>query len=136
MRKPVDPATVASDMPLHLMRFVMMEPVLPRADVLAFLADLRDALAALLDGLEEYVAAAPFPDRHSPLALDHGIAVFAASLAWTKRTINALARAPADPAGSPPWRDAADQDGASPGGAPLAGVPPQDAAATRSRDGH
>ncbi len=102
VRRPVDPATVANDMPLHLMRFVMMEPVLPRADVLGFLADLRDALAAFLGGLEDYVAATPFADRHSPLALDHGIAVFAASLAWTKRTINALAREPADRAGPPP----------------------------------
>jgi DNA-binding PadR family transcriptional regulator len=94
IRRPVDPATVASDMPLHLMRFVMMEWVLPRDEVLAFLADLRDALAAYLDGLERYAAAADFQERHPALALDHGIAAHTASLAWTKRTINILAREP------------------------------------------
>jgi DNA-binding PadR family transcriptional regulator len=92
VRRPVNPATITSDLPLHVMRFVMMERLLPRADVLAFLADLRDALAAYLDSLEGYAAATDFPDRHSPLALDHGIATHTASLAWTKRTINVLAR--------------------------------------------
>jgi DNA-binding PadR family transcriptional regulator len=96
VRRPVNPATVTRDMPLHLMRFVMMERVATRAEVLAFLADLRDALTACLDGLEGYLAATSFPDRHSPLALDHGIAVFAASLAWTKRTIDILSRERAD----------------------------------------
>jgi hypothetical protein len=99
VRQPVDPATVARDLPLHLMRFVMMEPLLPRAEVIAFLADLRDALTELLEGLEAYVASAPFEDRHSPLALDHGIAMFSASLAWAKRTLSTLAR---EPAGPPP----------------------------------
>src|ERR1700728_5169813 len=47
VRQPVNPATITTDLPLHLMRFVMMERMLlPRADGLAFLADLRDALAA------------------------------------------------------------------------------------------
>jgi DNA-binding PadR family transcriptional regulator len=95
VRRPVDPATIPGDLPLHVMRFVMMERVLPRAEVLAFLADLRDALAAYLDELEGYVAAAGFLDRHSLLALDHGIATYTASLAWAKRTINALSREPA-----------------------------------------
>lgn len=102
VREPVDPATVARDMPLHLMRFVMMEPVLPRAEVLAFLADLRDALTALLEGLEAYVASAPFEERHPALAIDHGIALFTASLAWTKRTLNTLAREPSGPPEPPP----------------------------------
>jgi len=92
VRRPVDPATVASDMPLHLMRFVMMERVLSRDEVLAFLADLRDALAAHLDALERYAATARFEERHPALALDHGIAGHTASLAWTKRTINTLSR--------------------------------------------
>jgi DNA-binding PadR family transcriptional regulator len=92
VRQPVNPATVASDMPLHLMRFVMMERVLSRDEVLAFLADLRDALAAYLEGLERYAATAGFEERHPPLALDHGIAAHNASLAWTKRTINILSR--------------------------------------------
>jgi hypothetical protein len=67
---------------------------LPRADVLAFLADLRDALAAYVDELEGYAATMTLPGQHVPLALDHGIATYAASLAWTKRTINALSREP------------------------------------------
>jgi DNA-binding PadR family transcriptional regulator len=92
VRRPVKPDTIAADLPLHLMRFVMMEWVLPPAEVLAFLADLRDALAAFLDGLESYAAAAQFQERHPPLALDHGIATHTASLAWTKRTINILSR--------------------------------------------
>jgi DNA-binding PadR family transcriptional regulator len=97
VRKPVDPAEISRELPLHLMRFAMMESLLSRAEVLAFLTEVRDALAALLEGLEAYTATAPFVGRHPPLALDHGIATFAASLAWTKRTINALARDP-DPA--------------------------------------
>jgi len=97
VRQPVDPATISADLTLHLMRFVMMESVLPRAEVLAFLADLRDALAAFLDGLEGYAASAQPEDRHSPLALDHGIATHSASLAWVKRTINTLSREPAGP---------------------------------------
>ena len=92
IRQPVNPATIASDMPLHLMRFVMMEWVLPPDEVVAFLADLRDALAAYLDGLERYAAAAGFQERHPSLALDHGIALYTASLAWTKRTMNILSR--------------------------------------------
>jgi DNA-binding PadR family transcriptional regulator len=98
VRRPVNPVTVTRDMPLHVMRFVMMERVATRAEVLAFLADLRDALAACLDALEGYLAATNFPDRHSPLALDHGIAAYAASLAWTKRTIDVLSRERADSA--------------------------------------
>lgn len=97
IRRPVNPATIASDMPLHLMRFVMMERVLPRDEVLAFLADLRDALAAFLDGLERYAATASFQERHPSLALDHGIAMHTAGLAWTKRTINILSREPVSP---------------------------------------
>jgi len=94
VRRPVNPATIARDLPLHVMRFVMMERVVTRAEVLVFLTDLRDALAACLDGLEGYLAATNFPDRYSPLALDHGIAAYAASLAWTKRTIDVLSREP------------------------------------------
>jgi DNA-binding PadR family transcriptional regulator len=94
VRQPVNPATVAADLPLHLMRFVMMERLLTRAEVLGFLAELRDALAAFLDLIEEYAAteAPGLEGGHAALALDHGISLHAASLAWTKRTINALAR--------------------------------------------
>jgi DNA-binding PadR family transcriptional regulator len=100
VRQPVDPATISQDLPLHLMRFVMMEALIPRAEVLAFLADVRDALAAFLDGLEKYASTATFGDHHSPLALDHGVSTFAASLAWAKRTINILSREPEDGAGA------------------------------------
>jgi DNA-binding PadR family transcriptional regulator len=100
VREPVDPDEISRELQLHLIRFVMMEHLVPQAEVLAFLAAVRDALAAFLDGLEGYAAAAAaFDDSHPPLAIDHGIATFAASLAWTKRTINALAREPA--AGQP-----------------------------------
>jgi hypothetical protein len=98
---------------------VMMEQVATRAEVLAFLADLRDALATWLEGLEGYAATARFPNRHSALALDHGIAAYAASLAWTKRTINILSREPANatvpgqPADTTPTGEPA--DGAAPG---------------------
>jgi DNA-binding PadR family transcriptional regulator len=91
VRQPVNPATIARDLPLHLMRFVLMEQQVSRAEVLAFLADLRDALAAFLDGLESYAAAMRFDRRYPALALDHGISMHAASLAWAKRTINLLA---------------------------------------------
>jgi DNA-binding PadR family transcriptional regulator len=101
IRRPVNPATIANDMPLHLMRFVMMEWVLPRDEVLAFLADLRDALAAFLDGLERYAATASFQERHPSLALDHGIAMHTAGLAWIKRTINILSREPVSPPADP-----------------------------------
>jgi DNA-binding PadR family transcriptional regulator len=124
VRRPVNPATITEDLPLHLMRFVMMERVATRAEVLAFLADLRDALAAWLEGLEGYATTVSFPDRHSPLALDHGIAAYAASLAWTKRTINILSREPADTtlsrepadgAGTAPAADRPAAPGLSPG---------------------
>lgn len=101
VRQPVNPATIARDMPLHLMRFVMMEQLLPRAEVIEFLADLRDALAAFLDGLEAYAAASGFDGGHPALAVDHGISLHLASLAWTKRTINVLAGQA--PRVSPDW---------------------------------
>jgi DNA-binding PadR family transcriptional regulator len=111
VRRPVNPATIAADLPLHLMRFVMMERLLSRADVLRFLADLRDALAAFLAALETYAesAATEFPGRHPALAMDHGISIHAASLAWTKRAINALAREGGlvSPHREPPFRPGA-----------------------------
>jgi PadR family transcriptional regulator, regulatory protein AphA len=95
LHTPVDPATVAPDLGLHLMRFVMMEHVLPRAEVLAFLEGLADALEGFTDGLEEFAATTSMTDRHPLLALDHGLAVYRASLGWTRQTIAALSAAPA-----------------------------------------
>jgi DNA-binding PadR family transcriptional regulator len=90
LRTPVEPATVSRDLGLHLMRFVMMEHLLSPEEVLAFLQELGDALAALSAQLERYAAIADFPDRHPRLALDHGLAVHRASLRWAEDAIAAL----------------------------------------------
>lgn len=95
LRTPVDHATVARDLGLHLMRFAMMEHLLPPEEVLAFLQSLADALAAFTAQLERYTAATGLSDRHPRLALDHGLAVHRASLRWAERTIAALSAAPA-----------------------------------------
>jgi DNA-binding PadR family transcriptional regulator len=99
LRTRVDPATVARDLGLHLMRFVMMEHLLSRDEVLSFLRDVTDALAAFTAELERYAAAAEPTDRHPGLALDHGLAVHRASLKWARHTIGALSAAPAHGAG-------------------------------------
>jgi DNA-binding PadR family transcriptional regulator len=90
VRTPVEAATVSRDLGLHLMRFVMMEPLLTRHEVLAYLCDLRDALAALVADLERYIEAATFEGRHPGLALDHGIKVHRASLDWAEHAISRL----------------------------------------------
>ena len=90
LRTPVEPATVSRDLGLHLMRFVMMENQLPPDEVLMFVQNLADRLRALTAQLEQYAAAADFPDRHPRLALDHGIAVHLASLRWAEQTVAAL----------------------------------------------
>jgi PadR family transcriptional regulator, regulatory protein AphA len=94
LRTPIDPATVGRDLGLHLMRFVMMEHLLPRDEVLSFLQDLAGRLAAFTAGLEHYAAAADLSDRHPRLALDYGLAVHRASLEWAQDTIKALSAAP------------------------------------------
>jgi DNA-binding PadR family transcriptional regulator len=97
LRTPVEPATVSHDLGLHLMRFVMMEHLLPPEEVLTFLQNLADMLAAFTAQLEQY-AAADIPGRHPRLALDHGIAIHRASLRWAEQTVAALS---ADPPASP-----------------------------------
>ncbi len=100
LRTPVEPGSAARDLGLHLMRFVMMEPVLPRAEVLAFLAGLEQVLAALTADLERY-AAGPSPGGlHPGLALDHGLAVHRASLDWVQRAIATLGQQAATTVGS------------------------------------
>lgn len=95
LRAPVGPSTVSRDLGLHLMRFVMMEHAFSREEVLAFLGDLKDALAAFIASLEQAAAeAAPAGDRHPALALDHGLAVHRASLCWARQTIAALGATP------------------------------------------
>ena len=93
LRTPVEPATAPRDLGLHLMRFVMMEHLLPPEEVLRFLQDLADALAALVAQLEQF-AVADLAERHRRLALDHGLAVHRASLRWTKTTMATLSAAP------------------------------------------
>jgi DNA-binding PadR family transcriptional regulator len=93
LRVLAEPATVSRDLPMHLMRFVMMEHVLSRAEVLAFLRSLADALAVFVAHLEKYAIAADFPDRHPGLALEHGLDVHRASLRWAERAIAALSAA-------------------------------------------
>jgi PadR family transcriptional regulator, regulatory protein AphA len=95
LRTPIEPATASRDLGLHLMRFVMMENTVPREEVLGFLEDLKDALAALTAGLERYAATAQLPAVHPRFALDHGIAVHRTSLHWAEHTIAALRAAPA-----------------------------------------
>ena len=97
LRTPVEPTTVSRDLGLHLMRFVMMEHLLPPEEVLNFLQSLADMLAALNAQLERYTAAADLPDRHPRLALDHGMAIHRASLRWAERTIAALSADPRCP---------------------------------------
>jgi DNA-binding PadR family transcriptional regulator len=94
LRTPVEPATVSRDLGLHLMRFVMMEHLLPPEEVLTFLQSLADTLAALTAQLERYTAVEDFPDRHPRFALDHGIAIHRAGLRWAEHTIAALSAAP------------------------------------------
>jgi hypothetical protein len=79
------------------MRFVMMEPEFSRDEVLGFLDELRDALAAFTADLERYAAVPQAGGRHPYLALDHGLAVHRASLQWAG---NAIAALRADPAAS------------------------------------
>lgn len=98
LRAPIATATAPGDLGLHLMRFVMMEHVLSRAEVLTFLRSLADALAVFVADLEKYTIAADFPDRHPGLALEHGLDVHRASLRWAERTIAALSAADDAPA--------------------------------------
>jgi DNA-binding PadR family transcriptional regulator len=93
LRAPVRPDTAPRDLGLHLMRFVMMEHLLPLDDVLSFLRDLADALAAFTADLARH-ATANDASSHARLALDHGLAVHRASLRWTERTIAALSTSP------------------------------------------
>jgi DNA-binding PadR family transcriptional regulator len=100
IQAPIDPRTVSHALGLHLMRFVMMEPLLPAEEILAFLRSLHDALSHFIAQLEHYIATADLPGRHPGLALDHGIAVHRASLEWVDRTISELANDPATRTGA------------------------------------
>ena len=98
LREPVVPARVGNDLGLHLMRFAMMEGRLTRGEVLAFLDSLASALSGFVTGVEKYVASGTQTSQHALLALEHGIAVHRASLAWARSAIKALT-GPAQPGG-------------------------------------
>jgi DNA-binding PadR family transcriptional regulator len=92
VREPVGPETVSQDLGLHLLRFVMMADVLPEDEVAEFLASLRAALAGFVASLEQAAGATdPGGNPYAALALDHGLAVHRASLAWTDQAIAKLA---------------------------------------------
>jgi DNA-binding PadR family transcriptional regulator len=90
LRAPVEPATVARDLGLHLMRFVMMEHLFPAEEAVAFLRSFADALAEFTGGLEQYTATADLGTSYARLALGHGLAVHRASLQWAEQTIREL----------------------------------------------
>jgi PadR family transcriptional regulator AphA len=94
LRTPIDPATVGRDLGLHLMRFVMMEHLLPRDEILGFLQNLVDTLAAFTAELERYTAVTDLSECHPRLALDHGLAVHHASLQWAQHAMTALSAVP------------------------------------------
>jgi DNA-binding PadR family transcriptional regulator len=91
LRKPVVPETVGADLGQHLMRFSLMENYLERAEVIAFLADLGDALDGFVRGMEQFLASRQGALRqHAVLALEHGIAIHRASLEWVRSAMAAL----------------------------------------------
>jgi DNA-binding PadR family transcriptional regulator len=91
LRKPVVPETVGADLGQHLMRFSLMENYLERAEVIAFLADLGDALDGFVRGMEQFVVSRQGTLReHALLALEHGIAIHRASLEWVRSAMAAL----------------------------------------------
>jgi DNA-binding PadR family transcriptional regulator len=90
LREPIDAATAARDLGLHLMRFVMMEHAFSPEEVVAFLRSLADALTEFIAGLEQYAASAGPGTGHPRLALEHGLSVHRASLEWAERTIAVL----------------------------------------------
>lgn len=93
VRQPVEPGAVASDLGLHLMRFVMMERQVPIAEVRRFLLGLIEALDSFITGMEDFVASTghKLPGRHPLLALRHGVLTHRASLEWARSTLAELA---------------------------------------------
>jgi hypothetical protein len=82
---------VVTDLGQHLMRFSLMEKYLERAEVIAFLADLGDALDRFVTGVEQFAAARQGAlGQHALLALEHGIATHRASLEWVRSAMAAL----------------------------------------------
>jgi PadR family transcriptional regulator, regulatory protein AphA len=95
VREPVVPATVSQDLGLHLLRFVMMAHVRPEEEVIEFLASLRAALAGFVASLERSASATDAGGHpYAGLAVQHGVAVHRASLAWADQAISKLERLP------------------------------------------
>lgn len=102
LRQPVQAGTIGRDLGLHLMRFAMMERHLPRPDVLAFLSQLAGAQEEFIASIEDYLDTAQLEGAHPRLALEHGLAVHRASLAWTKAAaadLDATAKTPTERTG-------------------------------------
>ncbi len=98
LRKPVVPETVGADLGQHLMRFSLMENYLERAEVIAFLADLGDALDGFVRGMEQFVASRQETLRqHAGLAVEHGLAIHRASREWVRSAMAALGEASSVP---------------------------------------
>lgn len=91
INQPVTGATVGRDLGLHLMRFVMMERVLSREQVHAFLEELGAALDEFIGEMERYTQATPLAGTHPGLALQHGIDIHRASRRWVQHAIQTLA---------------------------------------------
>jgi DNA-binding PadR family transcriptional regulator len=90
--EPVRAETVAQDLGMHLLRFVMMTDLLPADEVLGFLASLRAALAGFVATLEQASAGPDVAANVAArLAVEHGLAVYRASLVWTGQAISTLA---------------------------------------------
>jgi DNA-binding PadR family transcriptional regulator len=92
VRLPVRADTVAADLGLHLMRFVMMEHQLTAGEIREFLVSLIEALEGSVKGMEGFVATegVQFPGRHPLLALRHGVMVHKASLDWARSALAEL----------------------------------------------
>jgi len=70
----------------------MMAPVLPEEAVREFLVSLRAALARFVAGLERQADAMDTAGNpYARLAVEHGLAVHRASLAWAEQAITRLA---------------------------------------------
>ena len=100
LREPVAAATVAQDLGLHLLRFVMMATALPADAVIGFLDGLRSALAGFVAGLERQLDGAAHGSPYARLAVEHGLAVHRASLAWAEQAIAELAASSGSGAGA------------------------------------
>ncbi|HEY8548510.1 MAG TPA: PadR family transcriptional regulator [Vicinamibacterales bacterium] len=89
---PVTPDTVSRGTDEAMLRFVFLVPVLGRAEGARFLRDLARELAAHRERLagwrQAHGRSLPVEGR---LALDHGLAIVATELAWTRRAARHLA---------------------------------------------